>query len=440
MTIKTRQIFIVSLIMALLMLISCSKVPKQVVVPIKNNNEKVTLNCVIPSDDVQKRLAFKNFQADVKSTFPGYDIHLSFVKGDTNAYNTKIKVMMYSATPPDIFYSGDENFTEELHSSKSIEPLEKNLENLNFWSMVIPTAKVVGDFGHIYAVPIDEAYYNVMLINTELFSQNNVQIPKSFKELKSVVIKFKEKDIIPIAIGGKDGMSVYKMIESFAGTIDNKVTSKIISGKDTFSGETFTQAAASVSQLIKLDAFSNKIETISVEAAENAFYSSKAAIYCTSSDKLNMAYDKLNGKVAVLYYPSISQTYQSDLNNIVSGGTKKDCGLLVSASTNYPVEATKLAVQMSKYYNKYLYEKQGHDAVIYNLNNMEWDPSRVSDSRIKELIMNIKQEGKVNTGLFEYNISSNKQKSIKDDSVAFMTGILPVSDYLKEMDISMKLK
>jgi raffinose/stachyose/melibiose transport system substrate-binding protein len=440
MIIKSKKFFIVILILAVPMLISCGTVPKPVVTPVKNSDGKVTLNCVLPSDDVKKNDALKNFETDIKSVFPDYDIHLSFIKGDTNAYNTKLKVMMYSDTPPDIFYSGDESFTEELYSSKSIEPLEKKLTDIDYWKMVIPSTKLIGNTGHIYAIPMDEAYYSIMLINTELFLQNNVKTPENFEELKTAVTYFKEKNIIPIAIGGKDGLPVYKMLESFAGTIDNKISSKIVSGKNTFSGEIFNQAATSVKQLIELGAFQSKVETISDEEAERLFYTSKAAIYSTSSDKLAMASTKLNGKIAVLYYPSLSKADGSIESNIVSGGTKKDCGLLVSSLTKYTKEATKLAVEISKYYNNYLYENKDDASIIYNEDSMEWKSNIILKLGISELMTNVKKEGSVNTGFFENSISPEKEKSIKEASTAFITGFLPVNDFLKEMDMSMKLK
>lgn len=438
---KFKRIYIASLIMVLPTLISCANEQEQVMPPVKNNNEKVTLQCVVPFDSAKKYQAFKNFDTDVKPIFPDYDIHLSFIKGDANAYNSKIKVMMYSDTPPDIFYAEDGNFTEELYLSKRIRPLEKKLNDIDYWNMVIPNAKVVGNTQHIYAVPIDEAYYNVMLINTELFSENNVEIPNSFEELKSSIKQFKENSIIPIAIGGQDGMSVYNMIEGFACTIDNKITSKIISSDDTFSGDTFSLAATSVMHLIELGAFQEKTDTISDQEAENLFYSSKAAIYPTSSAKLTLANHQLNGNVAVLYYPSLGETHRSTTpKKIVSGGTKKDSGLLISSSTKYPTEAIKLAVEMSKYYNKYLYEKFIDASVIYNLDNMQWRKSIIPNLAISELMMNVQHEGNVNTGLFGYNITPVKEKSIQEASTAFMAGLLSVNDYLEEMDFIMKSK
>ena len=426
--------------MALPLLISCGNVPQEVMAPVEVNKGKVTLECLVPFDEVKKEEAFKNFETDVLAIFPEYDIHLSFVKGDANAYNTKIKVMLSSDTPPDIFYSGDEDFTSELSASSIIKPLEKNLKDMDYFNTVIPSAKLAGDAGHIFAVPIDEAYYSIMLINTEIFSQNGVTIPSNFEELKGAVKQFNAKGITPIAISGKSGTYLYNMLEGFACTIDNIITSKIISGKDTFSGEIFKQAATAVNQLIELDAFEEEAENVSDEEAANLFYSSKAAIYSTTSDKLNMASGKLKGKAAILYYPSPGKPDQSVLNDIVSGGIKKDSGLVVSSSTSYSSEAAKVAVEMSKYYNKYLYEKEGNSSIIYNTDNTDFKTSLVMNPLLGELLMNVKQEGKVNTGLFNNNISAAKEKTIKEASEGFITGILSVSDYLKEMDIAIKSK
>ncbi|HBV87208.1 MAG TPA: hypothetical protein DEF42_11305 [Desulfosporosinus sp.] len=436
---KINRICRVGLILALPLLVSCSSEQKQVILPVKNINQKVTLECVIPFDDVKKQEAFKNFEADIKR-LSDYNIYLSFVTGDTNTYNTKIKVMMSSDTPPDVFYSGDGSFTKELYSTKRIQLLENALTDMGYWNMVIPTTKVIRDNEHIYAVPIDEAHYNIMLINTELFSVNNIKIPDSFEELKVAAQQFRERGIVPIAIGGKNGVSVYNMIEGFACTIDNEITSKLLKSNYGFSGETFRQAATSVKQLIELGAFQENVETISDEEAENLFYSSKAAIYCTTSNKLNMANNQLKGKVRVLYYPQPCETNGSNPKRVVSGGTKKDIGLLVSSSTNHPAESIKLAVEMSKYYNKYLYESLGEGAIIYNLDYMGWTRSIDPNLEASELMLNVKQKGNVNTGLFGYNISPAKEKSIAEASTAFMTGLLSVNDFLEEMNISIKMK
>ncbi|WP_158309055.1 ABC transporter substrate-binding protein [Desulfosporosinus orientis] len=421
-------------LLVLPILISCTNGQKQVILPAEKN-EILTLECVIPYDDEEKAQTLKDFVESVQPIFPDFKVHMSFVKGDNNAYNTKIKVMMYSDNPPDIIYSGDENFTEGLYSSDRILPLEEPLSDIGFWDLVIPSAKVSSDTGHIYAVPIDTARYNVMLINTALFSENNVKVPENFEELINAVREFKELGITPIAIGGKNGMSVYNLIESFAGTLDHEITGKIIDGKEDFSGKTFRQAAQSVNELMSLGAFQEKPGTFSDAEAGDIFYLSEAAMYCTSSENLKMAINQLNGKAAVLFYPDLDDS-KSSPKEIVSGGTKSDCGLLIPSSTKHPSEAVKLAAEMSKYYNKHLYENV-EAITIFNVANMEWTPPQTPEQTINELMLIIRQKDHVNRGLCEYNISADKKKSIEEASAAFIAGLLSVDDYLKGMDINL---
>lgn len=435
--------FLVSMILSMFLIISlftsCGSTPQSVAAP-KEKNDKVTLKCVIPYDDSKKVEAFKNFNSDIRTIFPDYNIDLRFVKGDFRAYHTKIKVLLSSHDAPDVFFSEDGNFTEELRSAKAISILDKELENEEYWDLVIPSVKENQSKGHIYAVPFEDVSYGIMEVNTELFSQNNVKIPESIDELITAVKQFKSKGIIPIALGGKEGIIVYRTIEGFACTIDPKVTNNIISGKEAFSGDTFKRAAVVVKELLEMGAFEEKVETFTDTDAANLFYSGKAAMYCTTSNKLDSSYVKMNGKSALLYYPSISEKKQSQYTKALSGGLKKDCGLLVSASTNYPKEAVKLAIEMSKYYNKFLYEKQSNSRIIYIPDKMDWSEIHNISPSAKELMEYVSTSHNINSGLFENNIASDKIKSIEEDSSVFMTGLLSVDNYLKEMDNCIKSK
>lgn len=423
-------------LLVLPILISCTNGPKQILPPAANNPDPA-LECVVPFADEEKVRALKDFEKNLQPLFPDRKIHLTFLKGDSTAYTTKIKVMMYSDNPPDIFYSGDEAFTEELYASARIRPLEQPLNTIDFWNQVIPGAEVPGKAGHIYAVPIDIPRYSVMLINTALFSEFNLKIPQNFAELKVAVKKFREMGIVPIAIGGKNGMTVYNMIESFASTLDYGITGKITEGKADFSGQAFSRAAQSVKELISLGAFPKKPETFSDAEAGDIFYSSEAAIYCTSSENLKKAAKELKGKASVLFYPSLDNN-GSTPTAIVSGGIKQDCGLLISSATQHFSEAVNLAAEMSKYCNKYLYEEG--ETTIFNSDQLKWASPQAPEQVNHELTLMIKEKDHVNRGLCEYNISADKRKSIAEASAAFLAGLLSVNDYLKGMDINMRLK
>lgn len=435
---KFKLIIIICLLLFLSLAGSCSSAHQQTI--LKKNTGKVILRCVLPSYDSSKSEAFKNFNTDIKAIFPGYDIYFNFVNGDSNAYETKIKVLLSSDTAPDVFLSEDGSFSKQLYSANAVQSLDKYLDQFKYWDTVLPSAKVQGYNGHVYAVPFDEVSYGIMEINTDLFLQNNVKIPESFDDLKTAVKQFKDRGIIPIAVGGKDGVSVYTMLEGFACTVDPQATNNIINGKATFSTGPFRQAAVSVKELMNMGAFEVKAESFTDTDAANLFYSGKAAMYCTVSRNLNTSYTKLNGKSDLLYYPSINTT--SQLNNVkaLSGGTKKNFGLLISSSSKFPEEAAKLAVEMSKYYNKFLYEKQGNAAVVYLPDKMDWKSAEKVSPGLKELMANVQVDNNINSGLFQEDISATSSKSVIEDSAAFMTGFLSVDDFLKEMDNSLKLK
>lgn len=404
------------------------------------NEGNIKLRCVISSEDSTKLEAFKTFQTDVKTLLPNYDISFDFVKGDIQAYQTKTKVLLSSDHIPDVFFSSGGNFSNELFSANAVKPIDKYLEQLKFWDMVLPSAKVEGHNGHIYAIPFDTVSYQIIELNTDLFTQNNVKLPTNFTELEAAISIFKSKNIIPIALGGKDGMAVYRMIESFAYTIDPKITTKIVNGKESFSDGTFKKSAAQVKALLDMGAFEKNLQSVTDQDAATLFYSGKAAMYCTSSSDFNVSNQKLNGKCKLIYYPSINKSKQESLGSAMVGGVKKDSGLFISDACQYPLEAVKLAIEMSKYYNKYLYEKQNNPAVIYIPSKLGWKSPSNPTVGLQQLMQDLSSNSNVSPSLLQDSISAKAAKSVTEDSSAFMTGLLSVDNYTKEMDNALKLK
>lgn len=436
--IKLKYFLLISIILLFSTFTVCKETPPQI--STYKSNDKIKLRCVMSSDDNTKLEAFKNFSTDMKTLFPEYDISFSFIKGDMQTYKTKIKVLLSSDDIPDVFFSNGDSFSNELFSANMVQPVDKYLNQLKFWDIVIPSAKVEGHNGNIYAVPFDDVYYQVIEINTDLFQQNNIKPPTNFNELQTAVSIFKSKGIIPIALGGKDGSAVYRMLEGFAYTIDPQITTKIVNGKGKFSDEPFKESATKVKMLLDMGAFDSNVKSVTDQDAANLFYSGKAAMYCTSSSDLKISNTKLNGKCTLIYYPSIGESKTSSLGNAMSGGVKKNSGLLISESSKHPMEATKLAVEMSKYYNRYLYEKQNNSAVIYIPSKLGWKSSQTAPPGLQHLMQDLSTNRNISPGLLQDKIPNAASKAILEDSSAFMTGLLSAEDYTKKMDNGLKLK
>lgn len=438
---KKRNFLILNIIILILIfLTSCTKnIPTQL--PVYNTKGKIKLKCVMYSEDSNKLNAFQDFATDVKTLLPDYDINFKFIKGDSKAYKTKIKVLLSTAEIPDVFFSTDESFSNELYSANSIQPVEKYLNQLKFWDMVLPSAKVQGYNNHIYAIPIDAVSYQIVEINKDLFTKYNVTPPQTFNDLLSAVSIFKSKGITPIALAGKNGTAVYNMLEGFAYTVDPKITSKIISGDAKFSDAPFKESATKVKELLDMGAFEPNVDLISNQDAANLFYSGKAAMYCTDSMNFSTADLKLNGKCGLLYYPSLNDAATKLSSSIaVAGGVTKNSGLLISTASTHPLEATKLAIEMSKFYNKYLYEKQSNASIIYLPDYLGWKASKTPPSGLQELMQNEAINLNTSSGFLQNTLPSSQEKAIIEDSSAFMTDFLSADNYLKEMDNGLTLK
>jgi len=431
---KTNFFILNIIVLILVFLTACSKTtPTQI--PVYNSSGKIKLKCVMYSEDSDKLNAFRDFSTDVKTLLPEYDINFKFIKGNSKAYETKVKVLLSTAEVPDVFLSSDESFSNQLYEANSIQPIEKYLNQFKFWDMVLPSAKVQGYDGHIYAIPIDAVSYQIIEINTDLFTQNNINPPQTFDDLQSAVSKFKSKGIIPIALGGKDGKAVYNMLEGFAYTIDPKISSKVISGSAKFSDAPFKESATKVKELLDMDAFGPNVDTLTDQDAANLFHSGKAAMYCTNSINFATAELKLNGKCGLLYYPSLNAEPTKLSSSIaISGGVTKNSGLLVSAASTHPVEATKLAIVMSEYYNKYLYEKQNNSGIIYLPQYLGWKASKTPPIGLQQLMQNEAINLNTSSGFLQNSLPDTQKKAIIEDSSAFMTNFLTADNYLKEMD------
>lgn len=400
---------------------------------------KVKLRCVIPKENATKLEAVKSFEEDIKKQFPDYDITFSYINGDLESYDTKIKVLLSSKDKPDVFFSKGNDFFSELFSVNAIQPIDKYLNELKFWDMVIPSAKVDGYNGKIYAVPFEEVHYEVMEINSDLFEKNKIKVPTNFEELKNAVSTFKSKGIMPIAVGGKDGRAVYNMIESFAVTLNPQVTKKIMNNKEKFSDDSFKETAIKVKELMDMEAFGQKPELLTDADAAKLFYSGKAAMYCTSSSNFDISNKNLKGKCKLIYYPCIGESNLDDSSSLVSS-LQKNSGLFISSTSKHPKEAVSLAVEVSKHYNKYLYEKKNNVSTIYIPSKQNWKISNKANTDLQLFMEGLYDNKNISISLLNSSINAKASKAIVEASSVFMTGLLSADSYTKELDKAMNLK
>lgn len=146
---------------------------------------------------------FQEFQNANKDS-----MDISFETYSTEDYKTKIKTQISSGNLPDAFtYWGGAmmnvmveaglllDVDEYFKASQTVK--RENFEPSSF-------SYYTAADGKTYGVPL-ESTRGVFLVNTEIFKQNGLTVPKTYDELKQVSKVLNDKGIIPIAMASSGG-------------------------------------------------------------------------------------------------------------------------------------------------------------------------------------------------------------------------------------------
>lgn len=395
----------------------------------------IKLTAVLPEYNTSYIDAFNDFTRYINEALPEYDINLMTIKGDESAYDTKIRILQSADDIPDIFYSENNSHVKELLDNSDVIPIEKYLNELDFWNMVIPSAKVKGYRNQIYAVPFDGLSYEVIQYNVDIFKKNKISVPTTVDQLKHIVDVLNANKITPIAIGAKDGYPVSMMMEGFAYSIDPQITKNIVAKKAKFSDKPYKIAATKVKELLDANAFEKDAQNISDEDAFKLYCEGKAAMYFGTSNNFKEADTKLKGKNAIMYYPVLDTSLKQNYGKYCAGGVKPDSGLFIDASSKHPLDAVKLAVEMSKFYSKYLYEEKNDPNIIFNESTLKLNQNNKIELPVINFMSNVKSFETSNGLIQDIIPNADTAKSIDESSEEFMKGYISVDNYLRGMDM-----
>jgi len=137
---------------------------------------------------------------------PGIKVEFIPFKADT--WNTVISTALIAGKGPDIVhlraYGGLETFTAPGY----IAPLDyTSVPELKTFSLTLMEGAKGRKDGKIYGVPFASQSI-VIYYNKKLFAQAGVTVPKSWDEFLTVMKTLKDKGILPLANGGKDGWTL----------------------------------------------------------------------------------------------------------------------------------------------------------------------------------------------------------------------------------------
>lgn len=400
-------------------------------------DEKVKLNVLFNNTDenVEKEMAY--VQEHLPEKLPNVEVEFEMSPGDAQTYETKVRTMISAGGEGlDVWWERGGSWATPILESESALPLDDYLEKSGYWDKVIPSANVPAEDGHTYAIPFEDISYEIILYNKKIFKENNLEVPKTVEELKSVIETLAKTDIIPISVGAKDGWRAAMMLEGFAYSIDPEITKKIVEGDAKFSDAPYEEAAQIMKELMDMGAFSKNVALTGIDEALPLFESGKAAMMANGSWAVASGAEKMGDDFGYFYYPVINKEDVGNYGKNVAGGVKQNSGMMVYAGTEHPEEAVALCEAIAELRCQYVYETNGNPFTVYKAEEMGWKYDKEFAEPVAQLASDMQNFGFVYGLVQDVMPTAAASSGIMQATSKFMTNTedYTADNYLADMD------
>ncbi|TQK74138.1 carbohydrate ABC transporter substrate-binding protein (CUT1 family) [Brevibacillus sp. AG162] len=267
----------------------------------------------------------KAFEAD------NPNIKIDFKPFKATEYNTILNTALQSDSGPDILQLRPYAPGIALAEAGHLEPLD-NVPGIS----TIPKdvlAAATGKDGKVYGVPLSlnstQFYYN-----RKIFEQNGLQAPKSWDELIATAKTLKEKGIVPISFGAKEGwlLSLSHGVIAPASYSGTDYLDKLLKGESDLKSAEFLESVQRMQELIPY--FPENYVGLELNDMRTLFATEKAAMFINGSFELE-GIKKLNPDLPLDFFPMPTDDGKQVLTTWVDGS------YAVNAKSKHKEEALK---------------------------------------------------------------------------------------------------
>ncbi|KQL52832.1 sugar ABC transporter substrate-binding protein [Heyndrickxia shackletonii] len=282
-----------------------------------------------------KKAFFEKAVKEFEKQHPNIKIKTEAVLNDS--YKEKIRVVLGSSNPPDIFFSWSGEFAYNFaRAGKALDLTDMIKEDTGWSDQIIQSQFIPFTLdGKTYGVPwsMDGKSF---FYNKKIFKQLNLEEPKTWTEFMDDLQKIKDANITPIAFGSKAPWT----ISHYIGTLNQRLVPQEIIKVDydpknpegDFSNPGYVEA---LKKFKELEPYFNKgVNAVDHEYARQLFKSGKAAICYMQYAEIGMVEPALKDDLGVFKLPEIEGGKGDP--NVITGAPE---GIMISSKTKYPKEA-----------------------------------------------------------------------------------------------------
>ncbi|MGI8387234.1 ABC transporter substrate-binding protein [Robertmurraya sp. P23] len=328
---KKFKIFSIIAVLILSMLAACSSSSQTA----SEDSDTVELRFFHRWPTEPKKQYFEEAVKEFEALHPNIKIKTEAVLNDS--YKEKIRVVLGSNNPPDVYFSWSGEFAYNFARAGQSLDLTSYVEEDKDWSGQIIESQF-GPFtldGKIYGIPWStdgKAFF----YNKKVFNDLNLEIPTTWEELLTVSKKIKDAGITPIAFGSKAPWT----ISHYIGSLNEYIVPEDVIAKDYSlsnpDGEfTHPGYVTALEKFIELEPYFNQgVNSVDHQYARELFNGGKAAIGYFQLAEIGLIEPSLGEDLGVFNTPFVKGGEGNP-----SSITAAPEGIMISSKTKHPEEA-----------------------------------------------------------------------------------------------------
>ncbi|MCM3763355.1 ABC transporter substrate-binding protein [Neobacillus niacini] len=265
--------------------------------PKDDDTKKEAVTLTIGSWRTEDTAKYEKVIAEFNKKNP--DIKVEFKPSKNTEYNTILNTALQSGEGPDIIHLRPYAPGIALADAGYLEPLD-GVTGLDVFPEAALNASK-GTDGKQYGVPLNMSTTQ-MFYNKKIFKDNGLKEPKTWDEFIKLAQTLKDKKIVPIALGSKEGwlLSAAHGIFGPAHYGGNEFVEKITKGETNFNSPEFVNSIKAMDELKKF--FPDNYEGLGMEDIRTLFATGTAAMFPMGSWEIEVVRG-LNPDIEIGFFP-----------------------------------------------------------------------------------------------------------------------------------------
>lgn len=272
-----------------------------------------------------------------------------------------IKTRAATGDLPDIIWLNS-GLIEPLSKSDSILAIDDYIKDMNYADKLNKPAQencMLSSDGHNYVFPVDGVAPIIWYYNRALFEDNSIKIPENYPELLDAVKKLKEKEIIPMALFGKEPWPLGAFFDAFTIKGNPSGAYGLSENEAQASDKEYASAIDKMSKLVDAGMLQSGVTNADYDTAFALFASGKAAMFQNGVWNVPEITEALGEDAGYFVtYPTGDENATQNNKAFTGGGDTVGFGL--SKNVKNKDLAAEIAALLSESYAEYNYAELGN--------------------------------------------------------------------------------